>query len=95
MGFQLNVIKLPLKFLYTTSILFMNFASTKFMLEIPMILLPKLGKDPADYSSYRSIALPNLKILIKILATRLAKVNPAPVNINQTGSMPGFSPVYK
>lgn len=61
----------------------------KFMLDVPMILLPKPGKDPIDCYSSRSIALLNLKILTKILATRLAKVNSALVSINQRGFMPG------
>lgn len=63
------------------------------MMEAYMILLPKPGKDLTDCASYRPIALLNtdLKILTKILATRLAQVIQTVVNIDQTGFMPGKS----
>lgn len=58
-----------------------------------MVLLLKPGKDPQECSSYRPIALLNvdLKILTKVLASRLAKVIPSLVGIDQTGFMPGKS----
>lgn len=63
------------------------------MLEAYMILLLKPGKDLTDCASYRSIALLNtdLKILTKLLATRLATVIPSIVNIDQMGFMLGKS----
>lgn len=52
--------------------------------------MTKPGKDPIDCCSYRSIALLNtdLKILTKVLATRLARVILSLVDIDQTGFMP-------
>lgn len=63
------------------------------MLEAYMVHLLKPGKDPMECSSYRPIALLNmdLKILTKVLATRLAKVIPSLVDIDQTGFMPSKS----
>lgn len=60
------------------------------MLEAQVILLPKPGKDPLSCSSYRPIALLNrdLKILTKILATRLSQVITTLVDIDQTGFIP-------
>lgn len=53
------------------------------MMEAYMILLPKPGKDPTECAPYRPIAFLNtdLKILTKLLATRLAKVIQTIVNI--------------
>lgn len=58
-----------------------------------MVLLLKPGKNPQECSSYRPIALLNmdLRILTKVLASRLAKVISTLVNIDQTGFMPGMS----
>lgn len=58
-----------------------------------MVLIPKPRKDPTDCSSYRPIVLlkADLKILTKILATRLPKVISSLVDIDQTGFMPGKS----
>lgn len=63
------------------------------MMEAYMVLLLKPGKDPLMCSSYRPIELLNmdLKILAKVLATRLAKVISTLVDIDQTGFMPGMS----
>lgn len=57
-----------------------------------MVLLLKPGKDPLECSSYRPIALLNmdLKILAKVLASRLARVILTLVDIDQTGFMPGM-----
>lgn len=54
------------------------------MLEAYMVLLLKLGKDPAECASYHPIALLNmdLKILTKVLAFRLANVFQSLVNID-------------
>lgn len=58
-----------------------------------MILLLKPGKDPTECASYCYIALLNtdLKILTKLIATRLPQVIPTIVNIDQMGFMPGKS----
>lgn len=58
-----------------------------------IILTPKPGKDPKHCTSYRSISLLNydLKILAKVLATKLVKILPDLVDIDQTGFMPGKS----
>lgn len=60
-----------------------------------IVLIPKAGKDQSNCSSYRPISLLNydLKILIltKILATRLMKILPNLVSIDQTGFMLGRS----
>lgn len=63
------------------------------MMEAYMVLLLKPGKDPQLCSSYHPIALLNsdLKILAKVLATRLAKVISTLVDIDQTGFIPGMS----
>lgn len=63
------------------------------MMEAYMVLLLKPGKDPTECSSYRPIALLNmdLKILTKILASRVAKVISTVVDIDQMGFMPGMS----
>ena len=60
------------------------------MLDAYIILLLKPGKDPLECSSYRPIALLNmdLKILIKVLARRLAQVISSLVDVDQTGFMP-------
>lgn len=62
------------------------------MLNAYMRLL-KLGKDPQKCSSHHSIALLNmdLKSLTKVLVTRLAKVIPSLLDIDQMGLMPGKS----
>lgn len=60
------------------------------MREAHIILIPKPHKDPKLCASYRPIALLNcdLKILTKVLATRLNKVIKSLVDPNQTGFMP-------
>lgn len=73
------------------------------MMEAYMILVTKPGKEPTEYSSYRPNALLNadLKILTKILATRLARIIPSLIDIDHTGFMPGtpstsvFWPAHK
>lgn len=59
-------------------------------MEAQVILLPKPGKDQLACSSYTPIALLNqdLKILTKILATRLSKVIYTLVAIDQIGFIP-------
>lgn len=56
-------------------------------MEAQVVLLPKPDKDPLSCSSYRPIALLNqdLKILTKILTTKLSKVITILVDIDQTG----------
>lgn len=58
-----------------------------------MVLVPKPGKGPTECSYYRPIALLNadLKILTKILATRLARIISSLIGIDRTGFMPGKS----
>lgn len=53
------------------------------------MLIPQPGKDLQQSASYRPISLLNydLKILTKILATRLIKVLPFLINIDQTHLM--------
>ena len=52
-----------------------------------IIVLPKPGNDPSLCESYRPISLlsSEYKILTKIIATRLEKVIPSLVNVDQTG----------
>lgn len=59
-------------------------------MEAQVVLLSKLGKDPLDCSSYRSIALldQDLKILTKVLAIRLSRVITTLVDIDQTEFIP-------
>lgn len=59
-------------------------------MEAQVVLLPKPGKDLLNCSAYRPIALLNqdLRILTKILATRLSKVITTLVDIDQTGFIP-------
>lgn len=66
---------------------FSNLAHTEIM------VLLKPGKDPLECSSYHPIALLNmdLKMLTKVLATRLAGVLSTVVDIEQTGFLPGMS----
>ncbi|XP_072012556.1 peroxisomal membrane protein PEX14 isoform X1 [Engystomops pustulosus] len=61
------------------------------MREALIVVLPKPGKDPLLPDSYRPISLLNsdVKILAKILATRLNKVILSLVHPDQTGFMPG------
>lgn len=58
-----------------------------------IVLIPKPGKDHSKCISCRPISLLNydLKILTKILATRLMKVIPNLLSIEQTGFIPGKS----
>lgn len=51
-----------------------------------VVLVPKLGKNPEECSSYRPISLNNDA---KILANHLSKVLADIINVDQTGLMPG------
>lgn len=66
---------------------------TSSMSQAHIVLIPKPGKDKNQCASYRQISLLNydFKILTKILATRLQKILPSVVNINQTGFVQGKS----
>lgn len=72
---------------------FKNGALPPSILDVYVVLLPKPGKDLTCCSSYRPIALlhAELKILTKVLATRLSIVLPALVDMDQTDFMPGKS----
>lgn len=63
------------------------------MYQAHIILIPKSGKDFKYCASHRPISLLNyaLKVLTKVLATRLAKILPSLVSIDQTGFIPGKS----
>lgn len=63
------------------------------MYQAHIVLIPKPGKDISLCAFYRPISLLNydLKILTKILATRLRTILPSLINIDQTGFMPGKS----
>lgn len=63
------------------------------MYQAHIVLLPKQGKDKSHCASYRPISLLNydLKILTKMLATRLQTIRPYLVNIDQTRFIPGKS----
>lgn len=56
------------------------------MSESVVVLVPKSGKDPEEYASYRPISLINMdaKILAKILANRLSKVLGDVIHVDQT-----------
>ena len=56
-----------------------------------IVVLPKVGKLPQDYASYRPISLLNVKVLAKIPATRLNSVITTLIHPDQTGFMPGRS----
>lgn len=61
------------------------------MQEAQIIVLPKPGKDPHVPESYRPISLlqVDIKILAKILASRLNTVILTLIHADQTGFMPG------
>lgn len=63
------------------------------MYQAHIVVLPKPGKTLQHRSSYRSKFLLNyeLKILTKVLATRVLKVLPTLIDIDQTGLMAGKS----
>lgn len=74
-------------------ILFKKGALLSSMLDTYVVLIPKSGKDLTCCSSYRPIALLNadLKVLTKVLATRVSIVLPSLVDVDQTGFMAGKS----
>lgn len=55
-----------------------------------IVVLPKPGKDPLLPDSYRPISLlhMNINILARVLATRLAKVVPGLIHLDQSGFIP-------
>lgn len=61
------------------------------MAEVIIVLVPKPGKDPLEYASYRPISLLNVdaKVLAKVLSVHLAGVISDIVHEDQTGFMPG------
>lgn len=60
------------------------------MLEVIIVVLPKLGKDPILGNSYRPISLLTMdrKLLSKVLANRLSPLMPALIHKNQSGFIP-------
>lgn len=60
-----------------------------FMREAVVVLIPKPGKDPSLPSSYRPISLlpVDIKLLAKVLATRLSTVITEVIREDQTGFM--------
>ena len=62
-------------------------AVTSSMLEALLTLIPKPGKDPKDFASYRPIALLNIesRIYTKILHTRLERFFPVLIHPDQFG----------
>lgn len=63
------------------------------MYQAHIILIPKPGKDLKYCASYTPISLYNynLKVMTKVLATRLTNILPSLVSIDQTGFIPGKS----
>lgn len=61
------------------------------MMEADIVVILKPEKDPALFSFYRPISLLNtdIKILAKVLATRLMEVAPSLMYNKQTDFMPG------
>lgn len=58
-----------------------------------IVVLPNLGKDPLLLDSFRPISLINtdIKLLTTVLATRLTKVMPGLIHLDQSGFIPARS----